>query len=63
MTTVTGQEIADLQRNHLALRQELSHALAWVRHWQDDVAAGLKPTTTSLADREAALVKVLMETR
>ena len=30
-------------------RIELEAVLAWIEHWQRDVAAGLKPTETSLA--------------
>ena len=43
-------------------RSELKSALAWVRHWQADVACGLKPTETSLARLEVNLDRTLKET-
>ena len=32
---------------------------AWVRHWQDDVAANLKPTPSSLAEARARIAAAL----
>ena len=32
------------------LIEALKDALAWVKHWQRDVAANLKPTESSLSD-------------
>jgi hypothetical protein len=43
----------------------LNSALSWVRHWQDDVNSGLKPTLASLHDAEreisAAIIKASRE--
>lgn len=37
----------------------LRDALLWVRHWQADVACGLKPTISSLARMEGRLAEAL----
>ena len=42
-------------------RVELTAVLAWVEHWQRDVAAGLKPTETSLAKVSDQIRKTLEE--
>lgn len=50
--------VNDLQ-NLKAKEAALTLALSWVRHWQTDVACGLKPTPDSLAAVEAKLSDAL----
>lgn len=45
--------------NIKAKDKALKDALDWVRHWQRDVAEGLKPTPDSLAMVEARLSSAL----
>jgi hypothetical protein len=45
--------------NHVL--EALKDARAWVRHWQRDVEAGLKPTETSLAKAEADLTAAIIK--
>ena len=41
----------------------LIEARAWVRHWQADLAANLKPTKFSLAKAEADLTVAIVKAR
>lgn len=60
--TCRGIENARLKKHVTALETSLKSALAWVQHWQADVAGNLKPTEESLqrVEREisVALAKV-----
>jgi hypothetical protein len=56
------------QRERLAdaapeMLEELLNARAWVRHWQRDFDAGLKPTPESLRDADAALTTIIVKAR
>lgn len=41
------------------LEKSIRECIAWVQHWQADVAGNLKPTPDSLAMMEAKLVAIL----
>lgn len=49
--------------NEAKLRAELAKVRYWIRHWADDVSAGLRPTMSSLSKVEGDITRVLDETK
>lgn len=41
-----------IEAENRSMSEALETAIAWIRHWQDDIAAGLMPTRESLEHAE-----------
>ena len=52
MPPMDSAHLNAVEAENRSMSEALETAIAWIRHWQDDIAAGLMPTRDSLEQAE-----------